>query len=286
MSDVFVSYAREDQTVVRWLVGELTGQGRDVWVDWEGIPPSAKWRDEVEAAIEGAGAFVFVITPDSLDSPVCREELAHAVGLNKRVVPVLVRNPGDRPLPDAVELHNWVFCRTKREREENLDRIVEALDTDLDWVKAHTRLLVRALEWDAKQENRSLLLRGTDLRDAESALQHHADKRPSPTPLQRRYVLVSRQLATRRLRQLVAGSLVAVVLIASLGVVAVIQAVHAHSTAQVALSRELAASANAQLNSDPQLSLLLALQAYDTQPTVQAESAVRQATLQNRERVV
>src|ERR1017187_4612441 len=73
VSDVFVSCAHEDQGVGGWCVDELTSQGRDVWVDWEGIPPSAKWRDEVRAAIEGSGAFVFVMTPHSLDSAVCPE---------------------------------------------------------------------------------------------------------------------------------------------------------------------------------------------------------------------
>ncbi len=116
--------------------------------------------------------------------------------------------------------------------------------------------------------------------------QTHADEQPAPTEVQRRYVLASRQGATRRLRTAMLIALAAVVAIASLAVIAVIQARDANETAQLELSRRLASDANAQLTTDPQLSLLLALEAYDTRPTIEAESAVRQATLENRERAV
>ena len=46
---------------------------------------------------------------------------------------------------------------------------------------------------------------------------------------------------------------------------------------RVAASRALASESSAQLPTDPQLALLLALRAYDTAGTVQAEAAVRGA---------
>ncbi|HEY6319553.1 MAG TPA: TIR domain-containing protein, partial [Acidimicrobiia bacterium] len=284
MSDVFVSYARENQAFVRWLVEALTQQGRDVWVDWEGIIPSAKWRDELREGIEAADSFIFVVSQHSLESDICREELGHAAALNKRILPLLLEDPNVGALPEAVESHDWILCRTDAERDENFPRIVAALDTDLDWVKAHTRLLVRSLEWESRGEARSVLLRGEDLSDTETTLQVHAESRPSPTSLQRRFTLVSRQSATRRLRRLVAIAVTGAVVIAVLGVVAVVQAVQAHHTAQLALSRQLAAYSNTVLSTDPQLSLLLALQAYDTNPTIEAQAAVRQATMANHER--
>jgi hypothetical protein len=44
---------------------------------------------------------------------------------------------------------------------------VDALDTDLDWVPAHTRLLTRAIEWDNNGRENSFVLRGSDLQRAE-----------------------------------------------------------------------------------------------------------------------
>jgi len=68
MADVFISYAREDKDFVRCLDRALTEDGRDVWVDWEDIAPSAEWMEEIRTAIEGADAFVFVLSSDSLAS--------------------------------------------------------------------------------------------------------------------------------------------------------------------------------------------------------------------------
>ena len=69
MADVFLSYSRRDQAFVRRLHAALEAAGKDSWVDWEGIPPTAKWMDEVRAAIDQADAFVFVVSPDSAGSP-------------------------------------------------------------------------------------------------------------------------------------------------------------------------------------------------------------------------
>src|SRR5881409_1610942 len=111
MADVFISYAREDQPFVRRLYEALHEFGRETWVDWEGIAPSAVWMAEVRKAIESAEAFVFVITPDSLSSSVCREEAAHAGSVNKRLIPILYRDVGDTPAPEDVAARNWIFIR-------------------------------------------------------------------------------------------------------------------------------------------------------------------------------
>ena len=60
MTDVFISYAREDRKFVQRLHGALSGDGHQAWVDWEGIPASAKWMAEVRAAIDEADCFCFV----------------------------------------------------------------------------------------------------------------------------------------------------------------------------------------------------------------------------------
>jgi TIR domain len=41
MADVFISYAREDQNVVRKLQEALEEHKRKTWVDWKDIPDSA-----------------------------------------------------------------------------------------------------------------------------------------------------------------------------------------------------------------------------------------------------
>src|SRR5262245_17567694 len=95
MADLFVTYPRKDQALVRRMCEALKERGREAWVDWEDIPPSAKWRSEIEGAIEAAEMFVFVLSPDSVHSAVCAEEIRHAVDSKKRLIP-LVYGPSDR----------------------------------------------------------------------------------------------------------------------------------------------------------------------------------------------
>jgi TIR domain len=91
MATAFISYSRKDTDFVRRLYAALEQHGLEGWVDWEGIPPADDWLRKVYAAIESADAFVFVMSPDSLSSVVCADEVAHAVKHNKRLIPVVVR---------------------------------------------------------------------------------------------------------------------------------------------------------------------------------------------------
>ncbi|MBV9013865.1 MAG: toll/interleukin-1 receptor domain-containing protein [Pseudonocardiales bacterium] len=43
MADAFLSYARKDMPFVRQLTTALRARNREVWVDLDGIPPSARW---------------------------------------------------------------------------------------------------------------------------------------------------------------------------------------------------------------------------------------------------
>ncbi len=71
MADVFLSYSRRDQAFVRRLFAAFETQGWAVWVDWEGIPLTVDWWQEIRTGTEGADTFVFVTSPNSLESPIC-----------------------------------------------------------------------------------------------------------------------------------------------------------------------------------------------------------------------
>ena len=51
MADVFISYAHEDVDFVRQVADALERRGKAVWVDWQDVPPSAKWRAEMRSAV-------------------------------------------------------------------------------------------------------------------------------------------------------------------------------------------------------------------------------------------
>jgi hypothetical protein len=111
MTDVFISYVREDIGFVRELHKALTAADKTVWVDWDGIPFTAEWRADVQDGILGADHFVFVISPDSVASAACMWELAHATENNKRLVPIVRRRVSRQAVPRALAQLNWIFLR-------------------------------------------------------------------------------------------------------------------------------------------------------------------------------
>lgn len=278
MSDLFISYSRRDRDFVRRLHDALAEEQRDIWVDWEDIPPVAEWLKEISAAIEAAQAFVFVISPDSVASDVCGQELAHAVAHNKRLIPIVCREVDARAVPEALARLNWVFFRGGDDFETSLKALTAAIETDLEWVKEHTRLLTRAIEWEARGHDKSLLLRGSDLKEAEEWLGRSGQKEPRPTSLQTGYIIKARQASTKRQRIQLGSVMVGLGVSIVLSILAVRQA-------QIATSRELAAAALHQLDKDPELGLLLAMEAVDKRSTRQAEEALRQALFESHVRV-
>jgi WD40 repeat protein len=196
--EVFISYSRKDKEFVRRLDEALTARGREAWVDWEGIRPTEEFMQAIYGAIESTDTFVFVLTPDSVVSEVCGREIAHALAHNKRMVPIVAREVEAQTVPESLAKLNWIFCRGFDDFENAIDSLIIAFDTDLDWVHAHTRLLTRAIEWEAQGRNNSFALRKDDLRAAEQWLaEAGTDKERQPTPLQTEYIMASRQVETR-----------------------------------------------------------------------------------------
>jgi WD40 repeat protein len=243
---VFVSYSRKDIDFVRRLHTALAELGRETWVDWEGIPPTADWMQQIAAAIDGAQAFVFVISPDSLKSAVCAYELEHAVRANKRLVPILLRPAEAVEVPSPLARLNWVMFRSGDDFDAAVRVLIEALDVDLEWVEAHTRLLVRAREWEARGHSGSLALRGEDLKAAEQWLAVGPTRQPPPNELQTRFILESRRVNTRRRAVAVGATSAAVVVIVAVGLLWLQQREQAQLQEANALGRRLASIAERQ----------------------------------------
>ncbi len=238
--DAFISYSRQDEAFVRELHAALAGRGKDVWVDWEDIRKSADWRATIETGIASARAVVAVLTPEFATSEVCGAEVEQAVRAKKRLIPVVRRETDRALLGDELNAPNWIFFRETDDFEAAFEELVEALETDLDWLDRHARLLVRALEWDRRGRDPSLLLRGRDLDAAEAWLAEQGSHRETATPLHGEYIAASRRSARRRQRIVLVAVLIALMVTAVLAAFAWLQRNEAIEQRDQAFSRELA----------------------------------------------
>jgi YVTN family beta-propeller protein len=197
VADVFLSYSRRDGAFVQRLGSALRERGKEVWVDVEGIRDAEVFREALRRAVESSDGFVFVISPDSVGSSFCVEEVEHAASLNKRIVPIALRPVSDGQVPEGVRERNWIPAGEDWDFDTTINRVLKALDTDLEWEREHSRLTVKAIEWEQSGRNRSFLLRGADLKSAERWLSAGAEKDPGPTALEREYLAASRSRVRR-----------------------------------------------------------------------------------------
>jgi hypothetical protein len=248
------------------------------WIDTEGIEEAEVFPAAIQRAIERSDAFLFVITPAAVESAYCENEVEYASELKKRIVPVLRDPVPDAELPPEIRDRNWISFTEQDEFEPSLRRLVAALDRDLEHAREHTLWLLKAIEWDHEGRDKSFLLRGSELKAAEAWLAAASDDtEPAPTSLQREYLLASREAAARRQRLMAGASLAVAAISIGLLVFALISRSQAISAQNVATSRALAAQSENEVAVDPELSILLAMQAVRTSPTPDALFALRAA---------
>lgn len=107
-----------------------------------------------------------MISPDSVISTACIEELDYASSFNKRLIPILHRAVKYSELPPALAELEWLPFRDDAEFESSFQLVSSAIDTDLEYVHGHTRLLMQAIEWRLAGRDRSLFLLGRMLAEA------------------------------------------------------------------------------------------------------------------------
>ncbi|MBT9312740.1 toll/interleukin-1 receptor domain-containing protein [Leptothoe kymatousa] len=193
--DVFISYSSADGDIARMVNNALQSQGKTTWFDQESIAAgTANFQQEIYRGIEISDNFLFILSPRSVKSPYCKQEVEHAARFNKRLVTLL-----HHPI-DTADLHpelakvQWLdFSQRRGNFTTHFNQLVRILDTDRDHVQSHTKWLQRSLEWQQKDQSQDLLLRGAESAIATQWLHttHTQQKRPAVTPEQRAFITAS-----------------------------------------------------------------------------------------------
>ena len=201
--DVFVSYSRADSDFARQVNDALQSQGKTTWFDQESIASGTDFQQEIYHGIESSDNFLFILSPRSVNSPYCVNEVDYAAKLNKRFVTVLHRQVELADLPSELAKVQWIdFNQQDGDFHANFNQLVRTLDTDRTYVHSHTKWSQQAIEWQQKNGSEDLLLRGGELAIATDWLQtaERTHKKPPATALQKAFIQASAALGDR-LRQ-------------------------------------------------------------------------------------
>jgi hypothetical protein len=198
--EVFISYARSDASgFADELATGLEVAGFRPFVDRQSISAAEDWKKRIGVLIQQADTLIAVITPNAVKSDVFKWEVSEAVRLSKRIVPVEWLPTPIADIPDDLNRLNFIFFSSGGSFARGLKSLTEALETDLAWIREHTRLGERALEW-ATQYNRdeNALLLGQQVAEAEAWLARRPPNAPAATALQLEFISSSRRVADER----------------------------------------------------------------------------------------
>lgn len=131
-SNVFICFAPEERDFARDLDNELRKRRRISAIDWEKADAAATSAGpDVLQKIEAADTFVFIVSPSSAASEVCRKQLEHAARLSKVIVPVVRAEVAAQNLPAALAPLTPIDYRAEVNREEAFEQVIRAVNTNL-----------------------------------------------------------------------------------------------------------------------------------------------------------
>lgn len=247
----------------------LEKEGHNIWVDWEKIEPTTNWINEIYKAIESADVVIFLMSDNSLSSDTCEKEIYHAKLNNKKILPIIINPIKYKEIPSYINHIQWVDY-SKREKSK-INKIVEIINSDIDWIKKHTEILNKAIIWSDSSRDNSFLIIGKELSQAQSWLiNQDGNKKLVPTELQIDYIATSYKNSVKKKKIKIYALITFLFIIAILGIISFSQYIFAKKQKNIAeekqiisRSNELSALSHYYLKSDPVLSFRLAESSFN-----------------------
>jgi hypothetical protein len=198
-TEVFVSYSRKDSDFARQLNAQLLKAGKTTWFDQENIDPGADFEKEIEKGIDSADNFLFVVSPDAVESDYCENEVNYAASLGKRIITVLHRETNPNTMPKALRIIQWLDFSNPAEFETAFLALLRALEHQQAYIHQHTEILTHALHWQQHHKAAQHLLIGEQRTAAEQWLltEFRPPSQPpcQPSPLMCELICESRKNA-------------------------------------------------------------------------------------------
>lgn len=191
---VFISYSRKDMAFANKLEPALKARGFEVLIDREEIYAFEDWWKRIEALVGSADTVVFVLSPDAVVSDVALKEVAYAASLNKRFAPIVCRRVEASAVPEVLRRLNFIFFDEPDRFDDSANKLAEGLQTDIVWIRDHTKFGEAARAWVAAARPNGLLLRTPALEMAEYWMASRPRSAPDPTEEIKSFVAISRQV--------------------------------------------------------------------------------------------
>ena len=174
-------------------------------------------------------------------------------------------------------IHDWERLRTW-------------LEEDREFLVWRAKLLERIADWEAAGRSEAQLLRGAQIEEARRWREKHPE---DLTPAVTEFIRHSSGLRERELvarvrtqRKVILGAASSAVVLLVLAALALVQWRQVDAQRKALNSRDLASKALGQLAVDPDFAMMIAVRAFDSSSTPEAQDALRKSLLESRVRAV
>jgi hypothetical protein len=123
---VFISHSMEDADWARSFATALKERGVVVWFDEFEMRPGESWRDVLESGLRSSDVLVTVFDEESSSKANLFFELGAAIGMGKRVVPIVPKDIDPSVLPFDVRSRRYLIRDTPEETAEELSNTLRA----------------------------------------------------------------------------------------------------------------------------------------------------------------
>jgi formylglycine-generating enzyme required for sulfatase activity len=190
---VFISYSRKDMAFADRLDSALKARDFETLIDRTEIYSFEDWWKRIQALIGKADTIIFVLSPDAIDSDICRKEVAYAGSLNKRFAPIVCRPVDISKVPTELSRLNFISFEDEPNFEKSADQLEDALSINIEWIRKHTEFGELTRRWQQAGKPRGLLLRSPMLEEAEGWIGRQPRRAPTPTEATRVFIVESRK---------------------------------------------------------------------------------------------
>jgi len=120
MGKVFISHTTRDTEWARSFAKALKERGVSVWFDEFDVQLGEPLRDALEAGLRNSDVFVALLDADAPIKPNLLFELGAAIGMGKRVVPIVPKGIDLGAVPLDLRLRRYLVRETPEQTAEEL----------------------------------------------------------------------------------------------------------------------------------------------------------------------
>lgn len=103
MPQAFISYSTKNAFFADLAKMKLDAHGISVWLDAGSLRGGEDWRSSIDKGITQSDAMIVILTPESCASSYVTYEWGFALGMKKKVIPVLHQNCDVHPRLEAIQ---------------------------------------------------------------------------------------------------------------------------------------------------------------------------------------